>query len=163
MNVSGLPEIRNILVIGFGSKDEIVVLRDLYPDAHIVAIDIDSQAVDKLQKFFDLKENENLTIAKLDARQLTQRDTRDVDITIIRHPNLDDQSDGWALVLSHVVILMRNHSILFVTTFSLSEHEFVLDTVDFTAVSAIPGAPYSIEPVALTGDDRHIWAFLKLV
>jgi hypothetical protein len=163
VNVSGFSEIRNILVIGFGSNDEFIVLSDLYPDAHIVAIDIDSQAVAKLQKFCDLNDSEKLTVAELDARRLTQRDTEEVDLTIIRHPNVDDQSGIWALVLSCVVSLMRARSILVITTFSLSEMEFVLDKVNSTALSAIPGAPYSIEPVALSGADRHIGAFLKLV
>jgi hypothetical protein len=162
VQLSRVSDVRNIMVVGFGSEREIAALRYLFPYAQILAIDTDSRAISKLQKYSALEKCDNLTIAEIDARALTQDLVREVDLTIIRHPDLESRKSGWATALPHIVSLIRDLSVLFVTTYSLSELEFVLAVIDDAHAKLIPGAPYSTKTVALNGSDRRIAAFLKV-
>lgn len=60
-------EVRNILVLGLGGGTMQHMLREEYPDAHIVSVEIDPVMVDIARKYFDLDSIQNHEIIVEDA------------------------------------------------------------------------------------------------
>lgn len=79
MSMSALlfnPEPRNILVIGLGGGTLPTAFNELFPQAHIDAVEIDPAVVKVAEQFFDFSSNERLLVHTRDARVWTKRALR---------------------------------------------------------------------------------------
>ncbi len=76
MSMSALlfnPNPQNILVIGLGGGTLPTAFNELFPNAHIDAVEIDAAVVKVAEQFFDFKSNEQLHVHTRDARVWTKR------------------------------------------------------------------------------------------
>lgn len=70
------PEPQNILVIGLGGGTLPTAFNQLFPGAHIDAVEIDPAVVKVAERYFGFKSNERLLVHTRDARVWTKRALR---------------------------------------------------------------------------------------
>jgi spermidine synthase len=76
--------VKRILVIGVGGGSVIQQLKDLYPEARIVAVDVDKVIVHIAKKYFNVKENSMCSFVVADARSyLSKKNKPEFDLIII--------------------------------------------------------------------------------
>jgi spermidine synthase len=68
-----VPEPERILIIGLGGGTLPIALNELYPEAHIDAVEIDPAVVTVAETYFGFQEKENLKVILKDARVFTKR------------------------------------------------------------------------------------------
>ena len=82
-NVSSLPNVKNILLLGVGGGFMISQLHSMFPDAHIDALDIDPTIIDIAQRFFSLPSTQKVEYIVADAQQFVQQKDRSYDFIFI--------------------------------------------------------------------------------
>ena len=73
MSLLMVPEPERILIVGLGGGTLPVALNELYPEAHIHAVEIDPAVVTVAETYFGFQEKENLKVILQDARVFTKR------------------------------------------------------------------------------------------
>ena len=73
MSLLMVPEPERILIVGLGGGTLPVALNELYPEAHIDAVEIDPAVLTVAETYFGFQEKENLKVILQDARVFTKR------------------------------------------------------------------------------------------
>ncbi|KKW09623.1 MAG: hypothetical protein UY49_C0042G0007 [Microgenomates group bacterium GW2011_GWC1_49_7] len=77
------PEIRSILVLGVAGGTVIHLLREIYPNAVITAVDIDERMIEIGKKYFSLSSISGLTLTVADARNYVMEQKKKWDLVVI--------------------------------------------------------------------------------
>ena len=73
MSLLMVPEPERILIVGLGGGTLPVALNELYPAAHIDAVEIDPAVLTVAETYFGFREKENMRVILRDARVFTKR------------------------------------------------------------------------------------------
>jgi hypothetical protein len=147
-----IERLDQVLVVGPGTTDPLDCILSILSPSRLFVIEINERAAASMQLMW---QNSDIHIMQGDASTLSLA-SKAIDLTIIRHPDIDRFSERWAAVFAALQSDLCDGGIVLISAYSLAEVAALRDCFARVGMSLNYAPELTSHPVDLQGNDRYL-------